>query len=127
MVDAELATTSEPPLTFFEALTVLTFAAFADAPVDVAVIEAGMGGEWDSTNVADADVAVLTPIALDHMEFLGDTISAIARTKAGIIKPASRVVSASQSPDAWSEIVTACERQEATLRVFGKRFLPHLH
>jgi len=122
MVDAELATTSEPPLTFFEAVTVLTFAVFADAPVDVAVIEAGMGGEWDSTNVADADVAVLTPIALDHMEFLGDTILAIARTKAGIIKPASRVVSASQSPDAWSEIVTACERQEATLRVYGKDF-----
>ena len=94
MVDAELVANAEPPLTYFEALTVLTLAAFADAPVDIAVIEAGMGGEWDSTNVVDADVAVLTPIAMDHAEHLGDTIAEIARTKAGIIKPATRVVCA---------------------------------
>ena len=122
MVDAELVANSERPLTYFEALTVLTFAAFADAPVDVAVIEAGMGGEWDSTNVADADVAVLTPIAIDHAEHLGDTIAKIARTKAGIIKPATRVVSASQSDEAWAEIVAACERDEAPLRVLGRDF-----
>ena len=77
MVDAELVASGEAPLTYFEALTALTFAAFADAPIDVAIVEAGMGGEWDATNVADADVAVLTPIALDHMEFLGDTIAEI--------------------------------------------------
>jgi len=122
IVDAELVANSEAPLTFFEAVTVLTFAVFADAPVDVAVIEAGMGGEWDSTNVADADVAVLTPIALDHMEFLGDTIGAIARTKAGIIKPASRVVSGYQKDDAFDEILAACERDEATLKVLGRDF-----
>jgi len=122
MVDAELVANSEAPLTYFEALTALTFAAFADAPVDVAVIEAGMGGEWDASNVADADVAVLTPIALDHTEFLGDTISEIAATKSGIIKPASRVVSAHQTDDAWEQITLACEKYEAELRVFGRDF-----
>lgn len=61
MVDAELTANGEAPLSNFEALTVLAFAAFADAPVDVAVLEVGMGGEWDSTNVADGDVAVFTP------------------------------------------------------------------
>ena len=122
IVDAELLANSEPPLTFYEALTVLTFACFADAPVDVAVIEVGMGGEWDATNVVVADVAVLTPIAMDHAEFLGDTIREIARTKAGIVKPASRVVSAAQSEDAMDEILRACTLSEATLRVMGRDF-----
>ena len=71
MVDAELLAADDLPLTFFEALTVLAFACFADAPVDVAVIEVGMGGEWDSTNVADGQVAVFTPIALDHTQAAG--------------------------------------------------------
>ena len=122
MVDAELLANSEPALSFYEALTVLTFACFADAPVDVAVIEVGMGGEWDATNVVVADVAVLTPIAMDHAEILGDTIRGIARTKAGIVKPASRVVSAHQSDDAMEEILRATELSEATLRVLGRDF-----
>jgi len=122
MVDAELLANSEPALSFYEALTVLTFACFADAPVDVAVIEVGMGGEWDATNVVVADVAVLSPIAMDHAEFLGETIREIARTKAGIIKPASRVVSAHQSDDAMEEILRATELSEATLRVLGRDF-----
>jgi dihydrofolate synthase / folylpolyglutamate synthase len=92
LVDAELETKDEQPLTFFEALTVLAFAAFADAPVDVAVIEVGMGGEWDSTNVGDGQVAVFTPIALDHTQRLGSTVAEIARTKAGIIKPVANIV-----------------------------------
>ena len=83
MVDAELDAASEPRLTFFEAFTALAFASFADAPVDVAVIEVGMGGEWDSTNVGDGQVAVFTPIALDHTKRLGSTVAEIARTKAG--------------------------------------------
>ena len=66
MVDTDLEASGEPALTFFEALTVLAFACFADAPADVVVLEVGMGGEWDSTNVADGQVAVFTPIALDH-------------------------------------------------------------
>ena len=122
MVDAELLANSEPALSFYEALTVLTFACFADAPVDVAVIEVGMGGEWDATNVVVADVAVLTPIAMDHAEILGDTIREIARTKAGIVKPASRVVSTHQSDDAIEEILRATELSEATLRVLGRDF-----
>ena len=117
MVDAELAAAGEPELTFFEALTVLAFAAFADAPVDVAVVEVGMGGEWDSTNVADGQVAVLAPIALDHTHRLGDTIDEIARTKAGIIKPLAEVVSAVQDPDALAEIVRAVELTESRLHV----------
>lgn len=122
MVDAEMVANGETPLTFFEALTVLTFAVFADAPVDVAVVEVGMGGEWDSTNVAHADVAVLTPIDLDHVDILGPTLADIARTKSGIIKPATRVVTASQQPEAMAEILSACEFNEAPVMVFGREF-----
>lgn len=99
-VDQELIDAGDSRLTFFEALAVLGFAVFADAPVDVLVLEVGMGGAWDSTNVADGDVAVFTPIGLDHMDRLGNTIEEIALTKSGIIKPGSIVVSSTQSADA---------------------------
>ncbi len=122
LVDADLVANGEVPLTYFETLTVLTLAAFADAPVDVAVLEVGMGGEWDSTNVADADVAVFAPIGIDHAEFLGNTVSAIARTKAGIIKPGSIVVTASQEPDALAEIVRAADMLDGELVVEGDAF-----
>lgn len=122
MVDAEMIANGRAALTFFEAVTVLGFAAFADAPVDVGIIEVGMGGEWDATNVANADVAVLTPIAFDHMDQLGHTIEEIARAKAGIIKPASRVISAEQREGAWPEIQFACERNEARLEALGRDF-----
>ncbi len=122
LVDSELGEAGDEPLTFFEALTVLAFASFADAPVDVVVLEVGMGGEWDSTNVADAQVAVLTPIALDHTQRLGSTVAEIARTKAGIIKPASSVVSAAQQPDALAAIREAVELTESTLAVEGTDF-----
>ena len=115
MVDAELGEAGEVPLTFFEVLTVLAYASFADAPIDVGVIEVGMGGEWDSTNVADAQIAVFTPIDLDHVARLGSTITEIARTKAGIIKPAATVVTAVQHPDALAEIRKAAERDEAAV------------
>lgn len=117
MVDAELTANGEPPLTFFEALTVLAFAAFADAPVDVMVLEVGLGGEWDCTNVADAQVAVFTPIALDHMARLGSTIELIARTKSGIIKPASVVVTASQQTAALDEIRAAAAHNESVVAI----------
>src|SRR5688572_8406922 len=71
------------PLSFFETIVGMAYAAFADAPVDVAVVEVGMGGAWDATNVIDADVAVVTPIAIDHANFLGTTAAAIAQEKAG--------------------------------------------
>lgn len=115
MVDAELASVGEEALTYFEALTVLALASFADAPVDVVVLEVGMGGEWDSTNVADGTVAVFAPIALDHTHRLGGTVGEIAATKAGIIKPAARVVSAVQQPDAIGPIALAAERSEAAV------------
>ena len=76
-------------MSFFEVLTVLAFAAFADAPIDVCVLEVGMGGSWDATNVADADVAVIGPIALDHENWLGHSLEEIAAEKSGIIKPGS--------------------------------------
>ena len=91
-------------LSFFEVLTGMMFAAFADAPVDVAVIEVGMGGRWDATNVGDGAVAVIMPIAMDHMQYLGDTIEEIATEKAGIIKPGAVAVIA-QQPVAAAEIL----------------------
>ncbi|WP_437585059.1 bifunctional folylpolyglutamate synthase/dihydrofolate synthase [Paramicrobacterium sp. CJ85] len=123
MVDAELIGAGEVRLTFFEALTVLAFASFADAPVDVAIIEVGMGGEWDSTNVADADVAVFTPIDIDHQATLGGTLAEIARTKSGIIKPGARVVASAQRAVALAEIERAADRLDATVRVEDRDFL----
>jgi dihydrofolate synthase/folylpolyglutamate synthase len=122
LVDADLIAAGESRLSYFEALTVLTLAAFADAPVDVAVLEVGMGGEWDSTNVADADVAVFTPIGLDHQEFLGATLADIARTKSGIIKPGTIVVTASQEPEALAELVAAGEIEESEFVAEGDQF-----
>ena len=80
-------------------MTALAFVAFAEFPVDIAVIEAGMGGEWDATNVIQSQVSVLTPIGLDHMEYLGNTLEEIALTKSGIIKPETHVVLAAQKPE----------------------------
>ena len=83
LVDAELAAADDAPLTFFELLTVLAFVAFADAPIDVLVLEVGMGGSWDSTNTADGDVAVFAPIDIDHADRLGDTIARDRRGEGG--------------------------------------------
>ncbi|MGN6426236.1 MAG: bifunctional folylpolyglutamate synthase/dihydrofolate synthase [Leifsonia sp.] len=115
IVDAELVEAGKQPLTFFEALTALAFAAFADAPVDVAVIEVGMGGEWDSTNVGDGQVAVFTPISLDHTKQLGETVREIARTKSGIIKPSADVVTSAQTTEAMAELEEAARLTESTL------------
>lgn len=93
------------PISFFEAVTALGFVAFAEHPVDVAVIEVGMGGEWDATNVVDADVSVLMPIGFDHMEYLGHTLHEIAATKAGIIKEGGFIVLAQQEPEAAKELI----------------------
>ena len=109
LVDAELLADGENPLTFFEAMTALAFQVFSDVPVDVLVLEVGMGGEWDATNVADADVAVFTSIDLDHQKSLGDTVAEIALTKSGIIKPNSIVVSSPQSVDAAKVLSSKAE------------------
>ena len=100
IADAKLVSMGKPKITFFEAITLLAFQAFADTPVDVAVIEVGMGGEWDATNVVNAQVAVFSQIALDHTKQLGSTVSEVAKTKSGIIKPDSIVVSQQQKPEA---------------------------
>jgi dihydrofolate synthase/folylpolyglutamate synthase len=91
-------------LSFFEVLTAMGYAAFADAPVDVAVVEVGMGGTWDATNVADGVVAVVTPIGLDHTDHLGETIEEIAGEKAGIIKDGAIAV-LGQQPLAAAEVL----------------------
>lgn len=122
LVDAELTGRGEEPLTFFEALTVLAFAAFADAPVDVVVLEVGMGGEWDSTNVADGQVAVITPIAIDHEQRLGRTVAEIARTKAGIVKQDAAVVTAFQAPEALEVLHEVAESKGAAVAVEGGAF-----
>ncbi|MFZ9719754.1 MAG: bifunctional folylpolyglutamate synthase/dihydrofolate synthase [Candidatus Nanopelagicaceae bacterium] len=101
-------------LSFFEAITGLAFVAFAEHPVDVGIFECGMGGEWDSTNVIEAKVSVLTPIGLDHMQYLGDTLGAIAATKSGIIKPGSFAVLARQELDPAQVLMRKCAEVEAT-------------
>jgi dihydrofolate synthase/folylpolyglutamate synthase len=95
-------------LTFFEIITAMAYAAFADAPVDVAIVEVGLGGTWDATNVADADVAVVTPIDLDHTHLLGRTITEIAREKAGIIKPGAHAILAGQNVEAAEVLLARC-------------------
>ena len=122
LVDAELAASDDAPLTFFELLTVLAFVAFADAPIDVLVLEVGMGGSWDSTNTADGDVAVFAPIDLDHADRLGDTIAEIASVKAGIIKDGAAVVSARQDPAAEAVLREAAAAHGASIAFEGSEF-----
>ncbi len=110
------------PVSFFEASVAMAYAAFADAPVDVAVVEVGMGGAWDATNVADADVAVLTPIAVDHAQYLGDRPETIAVEKSGIIKPNSQVVVAHQSEEVLAVVAERCREVGATMLVEGLDF-----
>ena len=109
-------------LSYFEVMTALAFAAFADAPVDVAVVEVGLGGGWDSTNVADGTVAVITPIGLDHQEYLGDAITDIAREKAGIIKPGAVAVLAQQELDAAEVLLERAVEVDATVAREGLEF-----
>lgn len=104
-------------MTFFEVMTCLAYAGFADAPVDVAIVETGLGGTWDATNVADAAVAVICPVDLDHTHILGDTLAEIAAEKAGIIKPGSVAVLAGQQPEAAKVLLERCSEIGAkTLR-----------
>jgi dihydrofolate synthase/folylpolyglutamate synthase len=109
-------------LSYFEVLTAMAFVAFADAPVDVAVVEVGMGGRWDTTNVADGKVAVITPIAIDHADYLGATVSAIAAEKAGIIKPGAVAVLADQQPAAAAELLRRSAEVGAEVAREGTEF-----
>lgn len=105
LVDARSAEEGGPRMTYFEVLVAVAYAAFADLPVDVAVVEVGMGGAWDATNVVDAPVSVITPIDVDHRHFLGDTPEEIAGEKSGIIKPDAITVSAVQPDLAAAEVL----------------------
>jgi dihydrofolate synthase/folylpolyglutamate synthase len=122
LVDAELVAAGDTKLTFFEALAVLGFAIFADAPVDVLVLEVGMGGEWDATNVADGDVAVFTKIGIDHAERLGNTVAEIAKTKSGIIKPGAIVVSSQQPSEALEVLQAKAAELADAFKVEGQDF-----
>ncbi len=113
---------SDHPLSFFETVVAMAYAAFADAPVDVAVVEVGMGGAWDATNVADGQVAVLTPVAIDHEKYLGDTVAEIAREKVGIIKPGATVVTAVQQVEVATQIVQRAAEVGATVAREGIEF-----
>jgi dihydrofolate synthase/folylpolyglutamate synthase len=122
IVDSELEADGQHRLTFFEAVTILAFAVFADEPVEVVVLEVGMGGTWDATNVADAQVAVVTPISLDHTDLLGDTVEDIAGEKAGIIKPDSVLVSSVQEPGAAQVLLERAQEVGAQWRFEGVEF-----
>jgi len=107
------------PVTFFELMTAMAFAHLADEAVDVAVIEVGMGGLWDATNVMDADVAVIGEVDLDH-SMLGGTPEEVAREKVGIIKPGARVVSAAQRPEVAAVVERAVAEAGAEMRIVGR-------
>jgi dihydrofolate synthase/folylpolyglutamate synthase len=122
IVDDELTAAGEPRLTYFECLTILGFAVFADQPVNVAVIEVGLGGITDATNVGDGQVSVITPISLDHTDLLGDTTEDIAHEKAGIIKPGGFLVSAAQPVDAAQVLLDKAREVEVPFRFEGVEF-----
>ncbi len=109
-------------LSFFEVLTAMAFSVFADAPVDVAVIEVGVGGTWDCTNIADGAVAVVTPVSIDHVRYLGNTVTSIATDKAGIIKPGAVAVLAQQPIDAAEILLRRAVEVGATVAREGLEF-----
>ncbi len=121
IVDQQSQSAGGPAMSKFEVLTAMAFAAFADAPVDVAVVEVGLGGRWDATNVVNAPVAVVTPVSIDHVEYLGDDIAGIAGEKAGIIikadadAPETVAVIARQTPQAMEVLLSQAVRADAAV------------
>jgi len=122
IVDARSAAEGQPRMTFFEVLVCLAYAAFADAPVDVAVVEVGMGGSWDATNVADGVVSVVTPIDIDHIHFLGSTREDIATEKSGIIKADAITLSAIQEPEVAQILIDRSAEVGARILFEGNDF-----
>ncbi|MDQ0865635.1 bifunctional folylpolyglutamate synthase/dihydrofolate synthase [Arthrobacter globiformis] len=122
IVDDELTAEGQPRLTYFECLTILAFAVFADQPVNVAIMEVGLGGITDATNVGDGQVSVVTPISLDHTDLLGDTTEDIAYEKAGIIKPGGFLVSAAQPLDAAQVLLEKAKEVQVPFRFEGVEF-----
>ena len=109
-------------LTFFEVITAMSYAAFADAPVDVAVVEVGLGGRWDATSVMEPKVSVICPIGLDHTHILGNTIAEVAAEKAGIIKEGSVAVLAGQDPAAAQVLLARAVEMGAEVKAEGPDF-----
>ena len=122
IVDDELTAEGQPRLTYFECLTILAFAVFADQPVNVAIMEVGLGGITDATNVGDGQVSVVTPISLDHTDLLGDTTEDIANEKAGIIKPGGFLISAAQPVDAAQVLLEKAREVQVPFKFEGVEF-----
>lgn len=122
LVDSRSIADGGVALSFFEVMTAMAFAAFADAPVDVAIIEVGMGGAWDATNVADGSVCVITPIGLDHTEYLGETVEEIATEKSGIIKPGCQAILAEQGLAVAEILLARCAIEGASVSREGIEF-----
>ncbi|MFB9909312.1 bifunctional tetrahydrofolate synthase/dihydrofolate synthase [Allokutzneria oryzae] len=122
MIDKASQEAGKPALSKFEVLTAMGFAAFADAPVEAAVVEVGLGGSWDATNVADGQVAIITPIGIDHVDFLGDDVLRIAEEKAGIIKPGAVAVLAEQQSEVAAVLLKRCVEVDATVARQGMEF-----
>jgi dihydrofolate synthase/folylpolyglutamate synthase len=121
-VAGRVLTVAPPEATFFEIVTAIGFQLFADRDVDLAILEAGMGGRWDATNVADGLLSIITPISYDHCDYLGSTLGEIAAEKAGIIRPGRTVVVAPQEPDALAVIRSAAAIAGAGCQVWGEDF-----
>ncbi|WP_270773023.1 bifunctional folylpolyglutamate synthase/dihydrofolate synthase [Pauljensenia sp. OF14-1SRA] len=122
MVDTKSVANGGVRLSFFEVFTALALVAFADHPVDAGVIEVGMGGTWDATNLVEAGVSVIMPIDLDHTKWLGSTIREIAEEKAGIIKPGQIVVIAEQPEEALEVLLDRAREVDAIVRLEGRDF-----
>ncbi|MEZ5150639.1 bifunctional tetrahydrofolate synthase/dihydrofolate synthase [Rhodococcus zopfii] len=131
MIDQQSEAAGGPRMSKFEVTTAMAFAAFADAPVDVAVVEVGLGGRWDATNVVESQVAVITPVGIDHTGYLGDTLTEIAAEKAGIIKPArpddlapreTVAIIAQQEPEAMEVLLRQAVESDAAVARQGSEF-----
>ena len=122
MVDESSVAAGGPRITYFELLVIIAYAVFADAPVDVAVVEVGLGGVWDATNVANGSVSVVTPVSVDHTRLLGETLEEIATEKAGIIKPDGIAVLGVQEPEVMQILVDRCDEVGASLQAEGLAF-----
>lgn len=122
LVDTESLAAGGPAMSYFEVLTGMAFAAFADAPVDVAVVEVGMGGTWDATNVVKPAVSVVTPIGMDHADYLGDTVEKIAIEKSGIIKSDSIAILSAQVPSVAEILLNRAAQVDAQVARQGVEF-----
>ncbi|NLG45644.1 folylpolyglutamate synthase/dihydrofolate synthase family protein, partial [Gordonia sp. (in: high G+C Gram-positive bacteria)] len=131
MIDEQSEAAGGPRMSKFEVTTAMAFAAFADAPVEVAVVEVGLGGRWDATNVVSSQVAVITPIGIDHTGYLGDTLTEIAGEKAGIIKKAPEdplvprdtvAIIAQQEPEAMEVLLRQAVESDAAVARQGSEF-----